>query len=452
MWRRILLAGVLAVMLLLAALMLVGYVVQRQTDAEIIRISKAGQPLTFRDLEKTAAAPTQSTVPRTPGLTVDAAQLYSRVLSQIPAGTLEKLKEVNLLYRKSILALPPENFPGDLRQQVRENLTKLAPALSTLDQGAQLPLAGFDMGVEYGKDACKARLESAQTACYLLSLRTLEAILNGDGLAGLNSIISTLRLIRVFDTQPVFIVSAAKVFCVGLACEDIRTLLQQSTPTQDSLARLQKALEQAMPENQLEKMLLTERVYQLELARDYFSEDIASDYLQKQIPPIRERLSLPVWSWQRLRVRLKSIRYLREMHWLITSVARPWPQPLDLIAPSPDKRPAQVGRLTKSVAPLVHLTASALALQRCSILALAVKRYIVLNGAAPASLDELCPAFIDSVPLDPFTGNKLLYTHDAETCTIYSAAINRKDDGGLITPSSERQIPPDRGLNIPIAR
>jgi sensor histidine kinase YesM len=51
-WRRILLWLVLTAMVLLGLVILASYIVGRRLGAEIVKISEAGEPLTFSDLAK----------------------------------------------------------------------------------------------------------------------------------------------------------------------------------------------------------------------------------------------------------------------------------------------------------------------------------------------------------------------------------------------------------------
>ena len=67
-------------------------------------------------------------------------------------------------------------------------------------------------------------------------------------------------------------------------------------------------------------------------------------------------------------------------------------------------------------------------------LAIALERYKAAKGDYPVTLDELVPAFLEEVPLDPFTGRKTLtyiLAPDEETAfLLYSYGKNETDDGG----------------------
>ncbi len=61
---------------------------------------------------------------------------------------------------------------------------------------------------------------------------------------------------------------------------------------------------------------------------------------------------------------------------------------------------------------------------------LACKIYRMKTGHYPESLDALVPEFLDAVPLDPFTGQPLIYRLQDGGVLIYSVGSNKKDDGG----------------------
>ena len=67
-------------------------------------------------------------------------------------------------------------------------------------------------------------------------------------------------------------------------------------------------------------------------------------------------------------------------------------------------------------------------------LAIALERYKSAKGEYPETLDALIPAYLDEIPLDPFTGRKTLtykLAPDEETAfLLYSYGPNETDDGG----------------------
>lgn len=58
------------------------------------------------------------------------------------------------------------------------------------------------------------------------------------------------------------------------------------------------------------------------------------------------------------------------------------------------------------------------------------------TGAWPASLEELVPRYMPSVPRDPFDGKPMRYSLSGGVAVLYSVGMDAKDDGG-VPPSTE---------------
>jgi type II secretory pathway pseudopilin PulG len=67
---------------------------------------------------------------------------------------------------------------------------------------------------------------------------------------------------------------------------------------------------------------------------------------------------------------------------------------------------------------------------RTNLVALAIERYRLADGKLPESLTELVPAYLDSVPMDPFDGNELRYKKLETGFVVYSIGEDLSDDGG----------------------
>ncbi len=66
--------------------------------------------------------------------------------------------------------------------------------------------------------------------------------------------------------------------------------------------------------------------------------------------------------------------------------------------------------------------------------ALSLLQYHNDNGAYPESLDALIPECLDAVPIDPFTGEPLVYRKVDDGFQLYSFGPNQIDDGGYEDP------------------
>lgn len=441
-WRRILFWLVVLAMLLLAGVMLASYVVGNQLGAEIIKINEMGEPLTFPDVAQV----------RQHSDGEDAANYYSEALASIGPESLPNLNRIHSFYRQNMTALPADQFPLDLRESVSQSLSAVEAVFEKLDKGASEPLASFDIGIREGIQTAKPRMQSANTVVLLLSLRTMDLILQGSGDAAADSVVSLLKLMRIFDSHPITVVFAIKTQFTGLACEDIRLLLERGSVPTESLKKLEETIFEVAPADALEKMFLAERVYQTEIGRNLIPEKVASKYLQEPVPDIPERIRLPGSFLGRLRMRQKARHYFRDMDRILTASRRPWPQPLDEIFDKMFKSTDKPGKLITSAAAHTRLAAELSVALACTRLAVAIERYRAdrSDSKLPAALDDLIPKYIASVPMDSFTGGQLLYSHDEESYMVYSAGSNRADDGGAIRPKEGDSIPLDRGLQIRI--
>jgi hypothetical protein len=61
---------------------------------------------------------------------------------------------------------------------------------------------------------------------------------------------------------------------------------------------------------------------------------------------------------------------------------------------------------------------------------LSIERYRLSNNNLPNKLDELVPAYLPVVPIDPFDGQPLHYKKLAKGYVVYSVGEDGKDDGG----------------------
>jgi len=71
------------------------------------------------------------------------------------------------------------------------------------------------------------------------------------------------------------------------------------------------------------------------------------------------------------------------------------------------------------------------ALQRVTMVALALRLYRKENGRYPENLQQLVPKFLPSVPVDPYDGKPIRYRKLEKGFKVWSVGGNRKDEGGI---------------------
>jgi len=384
---------------MLAALMLADYLAKRQLGAEVLKINKAGEPVTFRQLEPPDEAPD---VPE------NLAVFYTRAMQSINPDNIGNMARANAFYRKELATVPPDKFPGDMKNNISQSLVPFTAVLKTFEYAGNMDLPSFDIGIKRGIKHCTGNLRKAQAASFLLSLQTLDFILKNKSDAAALSIITMLKTARIFETYPTIVIHAAKMGIINLACQDIQLLLLRGNPSQQMLQKLHKTLSESIAPDALEKMLITERVYQLENIRNYLPGSVTEKLMQKEVPKIPERVGLSKSAWKRMRIRQKATAALRDFAHLIGVVRLPWPQPLDAVkteTPTADEKPT----VTSSAGVLIRLTAEAVLAVNSTSLMIAIERYQIANGKMPDSVDDLGD-YIDTVPLNPLTGQKITFS------------------------------------------
>ena len=440
LWRRLVLIGVLGAIILLLGVMLASYIAGKQLGEELVRIDQRGEPLTFTELVQADTGVVSAED--------NATGHYVGALINIAPESLENLQRFNSFYRGKMKTLSMDEIPEELREAIAQNLTGSQPLFEKLDIGSSLPLPYFDIGIEQGIQICRTRLVRVKTAALLVSLRTMDLVVRDNDDAAASSIVSLLKLIRVFDSHPTLILSAVKTELVALACEDIYLLLELGDPSEESLLKLQEALSEVVSNGSLLKMFYAERVYQLQIGRNYFPEKVTSELLPDNAPNLPERIPLSSTFLGRFRIRRRSINFLRDLDSLISASRHPWPEPLnafDNIVQSAD-RTAKIIPIGRN---FILRYAEMLVRVRSSLLTVMIERYRGSHkDQFPGSLDVLVPTYIEAVPSDPFTKNKLLYGYDEKGYTVYSAFINRKDDNGSINMKTKGEAPLDLGYRI----
>ena len=69
---------------------------------------------------------------------------------------------------------------------------------------------------------------------------------------------------------------------------------------------------------------------------------------------------------------------------------------------------------------------------------LGLKLFKQKNGAYPDTLDKLAPEFLENIPVDPFTGQTLIYRKADAGFILYSLGKNQQDDNGTPKPTDKK--------------
>ena len=441
-WRRIvrrIAIGIVGLFLIaLVANAVWGYVEARRLRAEIGRIKAAGEPLTFKDLDARLPKVDEAD---------DAGPYYEAALALLRHKDSDsgKLWDADCAYWDAMRQSPTSRPAKEVCEIVDRFLADNTLTLQMLDLAAQRPACRFKIGVEAGFQHMQS-LGRMRAMAKLLSLQALIRASAGRPDEAADSVVCLLRMLRMFDQQPILIAHLVKVAIASLACQDAKTVLETARPADAKLALLQEALLATDAPRPLEPVILAERVYGIEMMGDVLACTAASgpENLTTGLPGQWP----PAGFWERPMKRHMTVGYLRDMAAMLSDARQPLPEVLSTIQ-SGGKATSIFGAI---VAPALGrgliLSERAIAKIRCAAVAIMIERYRRATGHLPQSLHDLIPKYAPSLPIDPFTGKELVYRHEEKSYVVYSLGEDQKDDNGDVERGKDDKGPWDFGCRI----
>ena len=320
-------------------------------------------------------------------------------------------------------------------------------ALEVMDSAAVLRFSRF---VPHGFEDYP-RTYSLENLTEAGDARTVLLASRGDSEGAARSLWSTLKLRR------------AHIRTVPWLTEhliELQFLLEHTRPSAAVLERVQDAFrERERPNATVENLRET---------RAIGIESLFTELYDRRTNPLTPAAHAR-WVWQPLSplrpwVARQATQALRASQEAVAAAQQRWPKRIEALrqiaAQQPDPntargRPSIVdfGRyiIRGTAEEGVVRDAMRLVQVRAASTAVAIERYRLDHGDSPAALDGLVPAYLASVPIDPFTGRPLLYRTDRSRFVIYSPGPDGKEDGGEVSPLPThvwKMTTPDIGLEI----
>jgi hypothetical protein len=447
LWRRILrwvvYIGIGLFVVLFLAHSIWNYIASRQLRQEIAKIRQAGEPLTFKemdaDLPKVDAAD-------------DAGRYYAAGLALINKAQSDEMSDTLSAYHEAAESSPTSRPAEGIVQTTEQLLKDNKLALEMFDRGAACAFCYFDMDVDRGMTAQFEHLSRLRSVARLLSLRARHQLSNGDAEGAVDSVICALRAPRVCNRRPVLVVYLVKVACIALVCEDIQTILEIGSVGDESLIRLEQELSVAFGPNDILRVVFAERISGLMMNRNVIGE-VEPKLLD--VDPSTPGIVLPTNYEEKPFFRHLVVGYLRGMSLFIDDLRKGLPHYFDKLEAESEENPYRsmwkwgwFSVLFPGTQRSIVLYGRSLAGSRSARTAIMIERYRLAHGKLPASLDDLVPTYIQSLPLDPFTGQALLYKHDETGYVVYSVSDNRQDDGGQLKYDKKNCSQPDCGIRV----
>jgi hypothetical protein len=343
--------------------------------------------------------------------------------------------------------LIPEN-----RKIFEETLAKNKEALELVHEAVQLPQSRYPIDWSLGPGTLLPHLAQVKGLSKLLWVEATLMSLDGNQDEAAGDVIDQFRLAHTLHGEPCMISQLVRLHCVRLGTITLEEILNRCALKDDQLRRISEGLAQAEKDNEhsLKVSLLGERamgVYTFDLpAKTLMRYGDFGDSFQIVYPVVQAAGFHEA----------DFLFYLRYMQRWSELIDQPLPEAL---AKAPEieatfrneveHRPFFVVSrlLVPSLSKALENVAVTQARIKASETAIAIERYrLKKNGRDPQSLDQLCPEFLNAIPIDSMTRSPLEYKHLSNGFELsYAATAADLDRGLLVQP---RPQPPKKEKGV----
>jgi hypothetical protein len=318
-----------------------------------------------------------------------------------------------------------------------------------LDLGTGMEFTGFRPGS--GDSLRTDRMSSLERMAALRAIERADAA-DGDGAA--RAMVRQMRVARAIEVE------SWAGDLLARALTDVRIVLE-AQPGETPLHDLQRAILEHDRDDAVVRAAIESRAALIESMWDQGRAWYGRPSVRFGTNPLEPLTYLILRPWFARRVNAD----LPLMNAAVEQARQPWPERLQFDAGSREPRPTRriltfpidhpAGVLTYLHMRNVESIGRMLASVRTSAAAVAVERYRRTHGGRPpASLDQVVPAWLPTVPTDPFSGQPLEYSVQPDRYVVYSVGPNAIDDGGsTISPpkpvgAARPEPPKDIGVRV----
>jgi hypothetical protein len=353
---------------------------------------------------------------------------------------------------------PAKPIPAELVAELRLRRDEAKGALTAARALANHPRGRFPRSTLEVPRAVPQSRQTVETVSGLLYLDALIRIEEMDMEGAATDIRAMICTGRSIDLDPSLATQVGRVNCVLPAVATIERLLAHGQLPGLVLASLQKLLEDEATHPLALTSLRGDRAAQEKLNEQVRAGEMGISALFDSTPSGTPPLFL--YSWRTLR---ENQSRLLEVNTRLVEIAK---MAAEQQGPAfrlyQDKQMQEwndrdiLGRLYTF--PFRDLFMSSLAAGawqsrhrvnlNLAILALASERFRLDHGRWPDASAELVPAYLSSVPYDPYSGGPLHWKRDEHGLIIYSVGLDGKDDGGVWPRGNPYSYNKDEGFRL----
>jgi hypothetical protein len=329
--------------------------------------------------------------------------------------------------------VPPRGEPWPEQEAAEAHLESYAASLEQMREAAKIHGSGrYPTDFSKGFAMLLPHAQALRQGSRLLELEARVRAREGDAQGAAETLHAMFQLAQSLKQEPVLVSQLVRFACAESARATLQDLMSQVEFSDVDLARLHTDLEAPDFQGSFRRALQGERV----LGASAFDEHALLQYELGKAGAAATSLT-----------RKDDLAfYLDCMGQLEAAAAKPWPLAKNHMAAVNDQLEQEVGGsllgkarfvLSGKVIPNIEdaFGAAILAQARMRIAAagIAIERYRQKHGRLPATLDDLAPDLLSTVPADPFDGKPLRYLVSEGEYTVYSIGNDGQDNGGQET-------------------
>lgn len=400
-------------------------------DPRIEAIRQAGQPVTLAELD--------ASYPRVPDAQ-NAALVYTNAFALMmftDSGDTNARQIANI-------ELPPRGhkLAGEDKSELASMMASNAPALRLIDSAQHLTASRYPIDLNQGSLTLLPHLAQLKGAVRLLLANAILQTADGEYEQAVQSLLSAMRLAGSLNFEPLIISELVRIACWAMIAAHLENILNGTTLNEAQLARLQAAMVDAEQPAAGARALAGERASALAIFDEpRFRTLLLTDWADTN-PPMTARLKAGtiVTLLQVAGLFQQDRGYLLDAFATnIAAVSLNHPERFQagqrgaaLFNAVPNRFHLFSRMLLPALAAFHRREAEHATRVRVVETALAIERYRLTHAnALPATLADLVPAYLKTVPTDPGDGQPLRFKQPDQGYVVYGIGADKTDDGGL---------------------
>ena len=346
----------------------------------------------------------------------------------------EKSKSLPVVGRAK---LPPrtEALSAEMKALITEYIADNNEAIELLHAGAAVEHCRYPIDLSAGFATLVPNLSEMRRCVRLLELEAVLHAENGDGRSATRSAISGFGIARSLAKEPVMISQLVRAGCQTSAISAVEQVINRTELTDEQLVELIEHVRNSERSSDIFRAFVGERCTGISFFR--VPESVGLNVLGGSGPLLRPLLALYKAAGL---ADADAVIYLDLMDGYLKAARLPLHERREAVEAVEAKlqSTSQAHILLHTIMPALSRVTTiemrAIARLRTAQVALALRRYHMSADKLPDKLADLVPAYLETVPKDPFDGNDLRYKKLVVGFVVYSIGEDLSDDGGKERP------------------